>query len=474
LNSPPLVIDLDGTLIRSDLLLESALWVLREHPLQLLLFVVWLLKGKAYLKARLAAVAPIDVTTLPYEPQVLALIKAEKARGRAIILATASHSHYAEQIAAHLGLFDRVMATTDAVNLSAHNKRDALIALFGKHQFDYAGNSSKDIPVWAAARHAYVVNPERGVVARASKIGNVKRIISSPGQAYTSWINACRLHQWLKNGLIFVPLLASHQLLHPDLITKGLLAFFLFGLCASSVYLLNDLLDLNDDRHHPRKRERPFAAGALSIKSGLLVFPLLLLLAFLGGWLWLPWQFVAVLAIYYTLTLTYSLSLKRLMALDAITLALLYTLRIIAGTFVFNSQLTFWLLAFSMFIFLSLALVKRYTELREARHQGHTMKTRGRGYYPDDLEMLSSLGAASGYMSVLVLALYIQDKNTIALYQHPQVIWLACPVLLYWITRAWILTHRGKMQDDPVLFALKDRASQLSGTLLAIIFWLAI
>jgi 4-hydroxybenzoate polyprenyltransferase len=469
----PLVVDLDGTLLRSDLLIESGLAYIRARPAHALAPFIWLMSGKAYLKTRIAQVAEFDVACLPYDTQVIALIERERTRGRAIILATASHTIYAEQIAAHLKLFDRVMATDEVTNLSAHIKRDRLVEEFGVRGFDYVGNSLDDLPVWTAARRAYVVNPEPGVEAKANALGNVEQVISFPRSSPKAWARALRFHQWMKNLLIFVPLLASHQLGNVHMLLDGMLAFIFFGLCASSVYLLNDLLDLTDDRQHATKRHRPFASGLLSIKAGLLVAPVLLIAAFSGALWLLPWQFTVALASYYILTLAYSIWLKRLMVADIIALALLYTMRIIAGTFAFGLSLTFWMLAFSMFIFLSLALVKRYAELREARSSGKTEKTRGRGYYPDDLEMISSLGASSGYISVMVLALYIQDQTTVALYRYPQVIWLACPLLLFWISRTWLLTHRGHMHDDPVVFAIKDRVSWLVGGLFGAIFWFA-
>jgi 4-hydroxybenzoate polyprenyltransferase len=270
-----------------------------------------------------------------------------------------------------------------------------------------------------------------------------------------------------------VPLLASHRVGELDLLVSGMLAFVLFGLCASSVYLLNDLLDMEDDRQHPSKRFRPLASGAVPIRAVLLVFPALLLGAFAGAAWLLPWKFTLALASYYALTLAYSLVLKRIMTVDVITLAMLYTMRIVAGTFAFDVSLTFWMLAFSMFLFLSLAMVKRYAELRESRNKNKTDLTHGRGYYPSDLEMISSQGVASGYLAVMVLALYIQDQNTLALYHHPQVIWLACPLLLYWVTRTWMMAHRGWMHDDPVVFAMKDRNSLILGVLFAIVFWFA-
>ncbi|MGY2137209.1 UbiA family prenyltransferase [Pseudomonas reactans] len=469
----PLVIDLDGTLLRSDLLLETSVAFVRTHPFQLLKPLRWLTKGKAALKEGLALASQIDVSVLPYDTDVIRVIEEERRNGRTIVLATASHYTLAERIAEHLQLFDQVLATDAGRNLSAHRKRDLLIELYGKGGFDYAGNSNDDLPVWAAARRAYIVNPERGVESRGRALGNVEQVIQSNRSGPKDWLKAMRLHQWMKNALIFVPLLAAHQMTNPLLLWQGILAFIFFGLCASSVYLLNDLLDLTDDRHHHSKRNRPFASGRLSIKFGLLLFPLLLISAFFGAAQLLPWEFSGTLIAYYLLTLAYSLSLKRQMTLDVIALAGLYTLRIIAGAAAFNLDLTFWILAFSMFIFLSLALVKRFAELREARSKGDIGKTRGRGYYPTDLEMIASLGASSGYLSVMVLALYIHDQATTGLYTHPQVIWLACPLLLYWITRVWMLTHRGQMHDDPVVFAIRDRTSLIVGALFGLVFWVA-
>lgn len=471
--SAPLVIDLDGTLIHSDLLLESGLSFLKRHPMRLLSPIRWLASGKANLKSRLAYCAPIDISVLPYNEDVLELIRRERQKGRRIVLATASHYSYAQKIADHLGLFDQVLATDEQTNLSAERKRDALVTEFGMQGFDYAGNSNDDLPVWQAARRAYVVNSNGKIARRAQSYGNVESEIRREAQTARTWLKALRVHQWAKNALIFVPLLASHRILETQLLLNGVLAFLFFGLCASSVYVLNDLLDLEDDRHHASKCRRPFASGALSIQSGLVAFPLLLVIGFIGAALLLPWKFTIALSTYYLLTLAYSFWLKRRMAIDVIVLAMLYTSRIVAGTFAFSTRLTFWMLAFSMFIFLSLALVKRYAELRDARMKGKSQKTRGRGYYPDDLEMISSLGASSGYLSVMVLALYIQDGATAAMYQYPQLIWLACPLLLFWITRIWMLTHRGLMHDDPVVFAIKDRASLLIACCFALIFWVA-
>ncbi len=473
-NNKPLVVDLDGTLLKSDMLLETGLAFLRAQPLRFYRPLLWLLRdGKARLKANLAENVFVDVANLPFNQAVLEWLREEKAQGRSLILATATHRSYAEQIGEHLGLFDRILATDCEINLSAQRKRDALIAAYGEKGFDYAGNSRDDLSVWAAADAAIVVDPERGVARRTESVINRIKVIETRSGVIKAWAKQLRLHQWLKNLLIFVPLLASHQLSSAPLINASL-GFLFFSLCASSVYLLNDLLDLNEDRGHPTKRFRPFAAGRLSVKSGLIVFPLLLFSAFTGSLLLLPPAFSSVLAFYYILTLAYSFFLKRVVIADVVTLAALYTIRIVAGTMACHLSLTFWLLAFSMFMFLSLALVKRYAELHDKRAKGGNIKTAGRGYYPTDLEMLSSMGAASGYLSVMVLALYIQDSSTAHLYRHPKFIWLACPLLLFWVSRAWMLTHRGQMHDDPVVFAVKDRISLLTGALMLLVFWIAV
>jgi 4-hydroxybenzoate polyprenyltransferase/phosphoserine phosphatase len=473
-NDRPLVVDLDGTLLRSDLLLESAFCFLRQHPTRALAPLPWLLLGRAHLKDKLASCVALNPASLPYNPLVLAFLRREKAAGRMLVLATASPHSQAQAVARHLALFDQVLASSAHTNLCAHSKQDALVRAFGEKGFDYVGNARSDLVVWASSCKAYLVDPEFGVAQAARRLGNVAGVLSTPQQPLRAWARQLRLHQWVKNGLLFVPLLAAHRWQEAALLGAGLLAFLVFGLCASSVYLLNDLLDLQDDRQQPKKRLRPLASGAVPIKLAALAVPLLLLSAFaLSAWL-LPWKFTLALGGYYALTLAYSLVLKRVMTVDVIILALLYTARIVAGTYAFGVALTFWMLAFSMFLFLSLALVKRYAELREVRQPGKPAARRVRGYYPGDLPMLAALGAASGYLAVMVLALYIQDPRTIAQYQHPQRIWLACPLLLYWISRAWMITQRGWMHEDPVVFALRDRNSILTALLFGLVFWLAL
>jgi 4-hydroxybenzoate polyprenyltransferase len=474
MSSKPLVVDLDGTLIRSDVLIECGFAFAKAAPHRFYEPLLWFAReGKPGLKARLAEATDIDVTVLPYDPTVIEWLQEERAGGRTLVLATACHERYANAIADHLGFFDKTFATHNDINLSANRKRDRLVEEFGEKGFDYAGNSHDDVPVWAAAERAYVVNPSSGVERAARKQGNVERVIDQRSGSPRAWAKSLRLHQWLKNLLIFVPLLAAHQVSHTPAVIAAVLAFFAFGMCASSVYLLNDLLDLDDDRHHPTKRRRPLASGAVPLVWGAMLVPVLLLLGGAIAWFCLPRQFMLMLMGYYVLTMAYSLHLKRRVMVDVIVLAALYTARIIAGAAAIEARLTFWLLAFSMFIFLSLALVKRYAELHVLRERG-LIRTRGRGYVADDIPLISSLGAASGYLSVLVLALYIQDGATTSLYRYPQFIWMACPLLLYWVSRMWVIAHRGQMNDDPIVFAAKDWGSWLVIALCGIVFWMAI
>jgi 4-hydroxybenzoate polyprenyltransferase len=335
------------------------------------------------------------------------------------------------------------------------------------------GNSTADLAVWKSASAVHIANPERGVLATARKIGSVEMVFENRPPYFRTLIKALRIHQWAKNLLLFVPLLASHRLMEAQLLWSGLLAFIAFGACASSVYLLNDLLDLPDDRQHPTKCNRPLAAGTLPILHALFLIPVLLFGAFVVALWLLPIQFAGVLAAYYILTLAYSLWLKRMVMLDVVTLAMLYTVRVVAGAAAMALEATFWILAFCLFIFLSLAFVKRYTELCDARQKGNTEKASGRGYYPADFELLASLGGASGYISVLVLALYINEAASGSLYRSPEWMWAACPLLLLWLSRVWLLAHRGQMHDDPIVFALRDSVSRWIGVAFVLVFALA-
>ena len=456
----PLVVDLDGTLIRTDMLVESASQFLIQNPLQFYKPLMWLLRGKAALKAELAKRVQLDVSALPYNTDVLDWLRAEKQSGRRLVLATASHRALAEQVAQHLHLFDEVLATENGTNLKSDAKAQALVDRFGDGGFDYVGNDWPDLQVWARSHQAHVVDAPAALLRRAQAQGNVGQVFdSNMASPWLAMLKAMRLHQWMKNLLVFVPLMAAHQYADAPRDVLALMAFVIFSLTASSVYLLNDLVDVQDDRHHTRKRNRPFASGALSLITGWVAWPMLLLVAVVLSALFMPVLFSVSLGVYFVLTVAYSLQLKQLAVVDVLTLAALYTMRIIAGAAAIDVAVSFWLLLFSMFIFLSLALIKRYSELKVARDAGKSGALRGRGYEPDDLELVSSLGGSSGFIAVLVLALYIQDGQAAHLYATPQLIWLACPVMLFWISRAWLIAHRGRMHDDPIVFALKDKVS---------------
>jgi 4-hydroxybenzoate polyprenyltransferase len=471
--SLPLVVDLDGTLLRSDMLIEAILADLRRGLGNSWNIPNWLIKGKAHLKYQLAINIELPVDILPYNSDVIDFIKKSRDQKRQIVLATATHRIYAEKIADYLGLFDRIIATENDINLSSISKRDRLIEEFGEKGFDYIGNSHDDMVVWDAADKAYLADPDAGVMKIMKARGNVAYIFRTRKNILQTLFNALRPHQWLKNLLLFIPLFAAHQFGDILVILNSLIAFVLFCLTASAGYLINDLLDLESDRYHQRKRQRALASGELPLETGILAIPLLVIISIVLSLLLLPAGFSFSLVLYFIFTVSYSQFLKKIAIVDTIVLAGLYTVRILAGAFACNIVPTFWLLAFSVFLFLSLAMVKRYAELLDLRSKGEKTKTKGRGYYPNDLEIIVSLGTSSGYLSVLVLALYIQDARTITMYKTHELIWLACPILLFWISRIWMLTHRGCMDDDPVLYAVKDRISLITGALFAITFILA-
>lgn len=462
---PPLAIDLDGTLLRTDSLVESFLSLARTTPLKSVLAVPILLRGRAALKSWIAQRANLDPSTLPYNQELIEWLHAERGRGRRILLVTAADHRVAESIGQHCALFDEVLASDGKLNLKGENKATALVERFGESGFDYAGDSSADVAVWRRARRAIVVGGA-ALERAASQVATVERRFQPSRNRTKAVVSAMRPHQWVKNLLIFLPLLAAHEVSNGPALIAALLAFLAFGLTASAVYLLNDLLDLPSDRAHPRKCRRPFAAGDLPLAWGLGLAPMLLAAALTLSLLFLPVAFVLVLSGYFILTSAYSLALKRMPILDVITLAGLYTVRVIAGAAAVAIPPSFWLLAFSMFIFLSLALSKRFTELRGLQERGELTAV-GRGWHVDDLPLVDSLGASTGVACVLVLALYIDSAPARALYQTPEALWFICPLLLYWMSRLWFKTHRGEMHDDPVVFALRDRVSLIVGVLTA-------
>jgi 4-hydroxybenzoate polyprenyltransferase/phosphoserine phosphatase len=465
LNSFPLVVDLDGTLIHTDMLHESALRALRDKPFHTLRIPYWLSQGKAVLKQSLGACTDFDLTCLPYNRDLLDWLTQQRAQGRKLILCTASDVCIATAIAEHLGIFDEVLASDGTINLAGKFKAAMLEQRFGRAGFDYVGNSRADLAVWQVARRAVVVNASADLAKKAGTYCEVEQVFPSLAVDFTAWRRVLRVHQWMKNLLLFIPLFAAHQVTNLDTWAALILAFFSFSLCASSVYIVNDLLDLESDRQHPRKRNRPFASGLVPAWMGVGLAPLLLLGSLVLGWFvggtFLPW-----LLFYFVLTCAYSWGLKRLILVDCLTLAMLYTLRIVAGAAAASMVLSFWLLAFSVFLFLSLAFVKRYAEL-QVQLLNSKEKVHGRGYYTSDAPLVQMLGITSGYAAVLVLALYLNSDAVVRLYRTPELVWGAVPVMLFWVSWIWMRAHRGEMHDDPLIFALKDKASLLAGVAFA-------
>ncbi|MBB3225864.1 4-hydroxybenzoate polyprenyltransferase [Luteibacter sp. Sphag1AF] len=458
-NPRPLCVDLDGTLIHTDLLVESGLALIHRNPLFIVAMIWWLFQGRVVLKREIARRTQIRTDLLPYHKELLAWLR-EEATHRPLILVTATHQSIASGVVDHIGIFSELIATDDTANVSGREKARRLVARFGERGFDYAGNHRVDIHVWEHAHEAIVISNSPRLREEAARAAQTTRTFDTHQLTPRVWLKALRLHQWIKNALIFIPLLASHRVFEREAVIASVIAFLSFGLCASGVYLLNDLLDLDADRAHRTKRNRPFASGRMNLLWGMVATPLLTLAAFALALTTLPPAFAWLLLAYLAATLAYSFKIKRVEVLDVITLAALYTVRIIGGTFAIGSPLSFWLLAFSVFIFLSLAILKRCVELEVALRKGVTAIA-GRAYTTDDLPVIQPMGVASGYLSVLVLALYINSAASEQLYRHPAMLWLVCPCLLYWVTRAWLIAHRGKMIDDPVVFAVTDRTSQI-------------
>ncbi len=469
--------DLDGTLLRSDLLHESAVLAFKRSPVGFVGALARLLQGRAQLKQRLAELSELPVEHLPYREDVLSWLREKRNHGARLVLCTASTQVLAERVAAHLGCFDEVIGSTASTNLKGSKKAHALVERFGAQGFSYVGDTTADIPVWRAARQRYCVagTKQQRLV---SQVDGLQSIGSAPVPASIgAWLRLLRVYQWVKNLLLFVPLLMAHKLFESDAsgypyLASALIAVLSFCLCASSVYVLNDLFDLEADRRHLRKRSRPLATGQIGLPVAALVSLALLAMAALLS-ATLPSSFQLALGLYYALTLGYSLVLKQIVLIDILVLAALYTIRVLAGGLALQVLVSFWLLAFSLFLFFSLACVKRFSELYSLRQRQEQI-SHGRGYLASDLEQIAQFGTASAYLSVLVMALYMNSDEVLQLYSQPGLLWLICPALLYWLSRTWLLAHRGQLHDDPIVFALRDSVSYLVGALCLLLMYLAI
>lgn len=465
--TPPLVVDLDGTVVCSDLLVESFFAMITRNLLYIFAVPFWLLKGKAYLKDQISRRVTLDVITLPYNQQLIDHLTEQRSKGRRIILATASDHRIARQVADHLQLFDMVLASDGETNLSGKNKRDRLVAEFGERNFDYIGDNMRDLAVWSSARRAILVNPSRGLSGRVGRVAEIERVFENRREWLKYHAQALRLHHWLKNLLVFVPIAMAHRWTETRLLMDSVLAFFAFSFCASSVYLINDIVDIRSDRRHPWKQLRPFASGRLSIFWGGASIPLLLGMSVLLS-LPLPRPFLEVLIAYFLLNLTYSFALKRIIMLDVVIIAALYTTRIMAGSAAVAIWPSPWLLAFSVFLFFSLSLVKRYAELVNMTPLRCEMVEIW-NYRCPDKEIIAALGAGSGCVAVLVLGVYIASGAAHVFYARHDFLWLLCPLLLYWISHLWLIAHRGEMREDPLVYTVKDQISRIIFAAAAII-----
>ncbi len=465
--SRPLVLDLDGTLLRTDMLLECIIAALRQNPLMVFSILLWALQGRAVLKQRLALQASPDIATLPVDQRVVALARAAAASGRAVVLATATTETLAHGIAERFPFISQVIASDGSTNLKGRAKAEALAKAF-PDGFDYAGDSAADLPVFAAAHSIILVRASASVVARAKALGKPADVIGDERSAVAIWARALRLKQWAKNALIFAPIPLAGMLFAPKAWITATLAFVGLGLVASATYLVNDLFDLPHDRQHWSKRERPLASGALAIPQALLGLPVLMALGFGFAALAGP-ATVLVTALYVVATLTYSLWLKRVPIVDVSMLAGLFTLRLLLGVVAIGAIISPWLFVFSFALFLSLSTAKRHTELTRAKIHGVAL--RGRGYQALDEPLLLGMGLAAVASSVLILILYLMAEGFRAgHYTAPNFLWCAPVIIFLWQMRIWLLSQRGLLDDDPVTFAIKDRPSLLLGGALVLAF----
>ena len=458
---PPLYVDLDGTLVKSDTLVDSLLVMLRTHPTLLLSVPSCLIHGKAAFKAFISESVSLDVAHLPYNSMLLDFLQQERARGRVLYLTTGADTRLANRVANHLGIFTGVLGSDGATNLTGHKKLDGLRSHLGSGTFDYIGNSCADLPLLAHAAEAMVANPSLALRMELKRRGiHPACEFQERSRPVKSLINAVRVHQWAKNLLIFVPLLLSHSL-NPGRALTALIAFLAFSFTASATYIVNDLLDIESDRRHSRKRFRPFASGDLSAFTGLGVVAIFLLLAASGARL-LPPAFSAWVLLYLVSTLAYSFYLKRVALVDVLVLSGLYTLRLQAGSAATQTPISHWLAGFSIFLFLSLAIVKRFAELQNLG-AGGAAPWNGRGYLVADIEQIRSFGTASAYAAVVIFAIYISGRDVTMLYRQPRLLWLIVPFMILWLSRVWLLASRGELNEDPVIFAITDKMSLLIG-----------
>lgn len=461
-NMLPLVLDLDGTLIRTDLLVEGIVTAFFKRPLALIAALPLALVNRAKFKHRIAAIVDIDTDSLPVNSDLVAYAEREQQKGREIHLYTAASQSLAESVARRFGFFSSVVGSSETVNLKSNRKRDALVERF-PGGFVYAGDAHADLSVWQASDAAVLVDTstyvQRAVVASGKTVEATFTTVESP---LKSWRKALRLHQWAKNLLVFVPLLLSHQYFDIPVVLECVAAFFIFSVSASGTYILNDLSDLSADRRHKIKYKRPFAAGKLNLLAGLSV-SILLITGGLAVSTLISAGFCVALSAYLFVTLCYSFGLKKIPLLDVMILAILFTLRLVMGTEASDAGYSEWLLTFSMFFFLSLSMAKRFVEV-DAKSDSPDGAISGRGYRRDDRSFISTMGQAAGVASILILVLFLRDDAfKVDIYHNKLFLWGIPVFMALFLGRLWLLATRKELNQDPVAFAVKDQISYLLG-----------
>lgn len=466
-------VDLDGSLVYTDTLQEVILSAVKKNIFVLFSMLYWvLIKGRAYCKNRLAAVAHPDDFIFPVNKPLVLWLEDQKKLNTKLYLVTGQTQMIADAVAKQIPIFDGVFGSDTITNLTAKNKSDFLNQKFGKGNYIYVGNSTADLKVFPDAAQGVVISNRKKFIEKVKQLTDVIQVFASAENSVKQLIKALRLHQCAKNLLIFLPLLLARQFTQSHLLLTTLLGFIIFCFTASSAYLLNDLLDLNADRSHIKKQCRSFASGQLSPLIGIVTAFLLLAGSLLLSWLFLPIDFTLTLFIYYLLTLTYSFKLKQLLLIDVFALATFYVIRIFSGMTLLSAPYSFWLLLFSFFFFMSLAFMKRYSEIiLQSEESKHVIA--GRAYRSDHHQEIKLFGLCSGFSAVIIFTLYIQSSESALMYHHNTLLFLIFPLLLYWILRAWLLAIDGKMHDDPVVFALKDRVTYIIATLIFVLTLLA-
>ena len=466
-----LFVDLDKTLIKSDFLLESFVRYFSQNIFApILCFGVLITKGKVGLKKFLSNKSQISIENLPYDQQVLDAIYQwkENCPQEKVILISATDQNIIEQIACHLKCFDAWYGTENE-NLKSEIKLKKIKDLTGDASFSYIGDSFADLVIWERAKKCYLVNPTKSLVKSVTKINDsIEIIVSKKSNLFSEIIKTIRVHQWVKNLLIFIPTILSLQPF-VDLLGDLVSGFFAFSFIASAFYILNDLFDIENDRVHHSKKNRAFASGSLSINQGFFIFILLIAVAILIS-ISLPQAFQLLLLLYAVATFTYSKYLKKLVIFDILTLSALYLLRVITGGALVELTISNWLLTFSVFFFLFLASVKRWVELDKLNAEVVT----GRGYQISDKSFIANLSYFSGLISILVICLYIESQQALTLYNQSKILWLTPIILLYWVLETLFKVERGQIDEDPVKYALKSKTSYMALIGFIIIFLLSI